>query len=351
MIRKRRRMIDPFGASLLDMMTCSLGAVMLLMLMKQADGVIESIRLGRDQAFRGEVVQTLSERRETAATWADDALTDYRATGAGALFGIPPAEGSVVLVIDASRSMLGYGDAKFQRQVLAAQSIVRSWSQTTHVAVVAFSDEDHPALDWYELQTADDRHQIANSIATFANERRGDSTDLAGALRRSINLLAQRPRGGTIVLLSDGEHSVADNAGKTERLSADQILQRLADPLANLKRRGGSVTLHAIGLFDYWPAGQPMPDELALHVLRQAVEAGYNRGVSRDELRRARSFDQLVRASSGGRLGATTTAATLRRLATPDITANLGLGETLRRLSEQLGGRAIAYPVKPAMQR
>jgi len=93
---RRRETTDPFGASLLDMMTCALGAVILIFVLKLGVGksTITDVERARDELKRQQtgLEAELSLNRKQY----QDASEDVRRGGRGAIFGIPPIEGNMI---------------------------------------------------------------------------------------------------------------------------------------------------------------------------------------------------------------------------------------------------------------
>lgn len=338
MARARRTGADPFGASLLDMMTCSLGAVMLLMLLKRSAGVIESAQLQRDERFRGAVVETLDERRETAANWADSALGSLRANGMGSLFGIPPAAGDLVLLFDCSGSMIDYGDAKISRAVVAAQRVVGTWTGVERVGVVGFADDPDVLRPLESVRSDEDRGLLVQDIPGLVEGRLGGATDLLGGIETALDLLAEGRRPATILLLSDGRHEADGMA-----LATPELVARLEPRIRDARERGRDITLHAIGLFDAWEVGRPMSDAEVLATIRTMATVGEHdllAGVPPD----VRALEVVERRTGYSR-------GLLREYVTPTLDKRVDLGDDLCRLAAVFGGRAISYPVMPVPPR
>ncbi len=323
MARHRRTGIDPFGASLLDMMTCSLGAVMLLLLLKRSAGVIESAVLERDRLFRGEVAQTLEERRTTAANWADASLGSLRANGSGALFGIPPVSGDLVLLVDCSPSMVRYGNAKLSRATAALQSVIRSWSAVERIALITFSNTPTMTLPMQDVGDPSVRRGIVDAIPELIRPVDDGQTDLLGAIDLAISTLepSGRPRRSTILLVSDGLHELDGR-----QLSPDQMLEELDSRIDRRRSGESAVTIHAIGLFDAWSRGRPMSDLEVTRVTRSMQAAGV-----------------------AGEQDLALPMALQRLRATPDLSKQIQLGDSLRRICGAFGGRAVFYPVMPVI--
>lgn len=305
------------------MMTCSLGAVMLLLLLKRSAGVIESAVLERDRLFRGEVAETLEEQRTTAANWADSSLGSLRANGAGALFGIPPVAGDLVLLVDCSPSMARYGNAKLSRATAALQSVVRSWSSVERIAMITFSDRPELILPMQDVSDSSIRRGIVDAIPELVQPVDGGQTDLLGAIDLAISTLepSGRPRRGTILLVSDGLHELDGR-----RLSPDQMLGQLESRIGRRRSGASAVTIHAIGLFDAWSLGRPMSDLEVTRVMRSMQAAGV-----------------------AGEQDLALPMALQRLRATPELSKQIQLGDSLRRICGAFGGRAVFYPVMPVV--
>lgn len=339
MPKAKRRAAELFGTSLLDMMTCSLGAVMLLMVLKRAAGTVEQIRLERDSAFKAQVAESLEARKTGAIQWADQALVDLRSDAKGALYGIPPAAGDLVIVFDCSKPMVAFGGRKRSVAIAAAQSVVGSWSKLENVAVVRFADtpESLYAGDFQPIggQGNPARGQLTEAIGStdgFAVVK-GERSNAGAAMELAMKLLEGRPAGGTILLIADAV--AAEGLGES--------LPQLQSAGEKISKRGGRISVHAIAVAD-WPANT-MSDAQALEVLKARAELG---SLERDKARVVRAAASLSSAAQQLRLR---DSSVLRRDAEPRIADNASLAEDLRRITQRFGGRMVVYPVVPTNER
>jgi len=321
------------------MMTCSLGAVMLLMVLKRAAGTVEQVRLERDSAFKTQVADSLEARRSGAIQWADQALVDLRSDAKGALYGIPPASGDLVIVFDCSKPMVAYGGRKRSVAIAAAQSVVGSWSRLENVAIVRFADtpESLYAGRFQPVggQSDSARGELSQAIESEFAVVKGERANAGAALEVAMNLLAGRPAGGTIVLIADA--ATADGLGKA--------LPNLESKSAQVFARGGRITVHAIAVAD-WPAAS-MSDAQIFEIMKARAKLGSLDG---DKATAVSSTASLAAAAQqlGIRASALRREAEPRnRDAEPRDSNKAGLAEDLRRTTQGFGGRMVVYPVMP----
>ncbi len=271
MRRRQRETPDAFGTSLLDLMTCSLGAVILVFLLRQAYQAGATTAAEERLAYQNTVSDLLLLQQQKAEERLEAAHDTIRRAATGWIFGLPPLRGHVMVVVDRSGSMEGN---KIKCAEAIVELILRNNPLVTSLSVATFSTEYEllfPATQVDQPHTRD--ATIEKLLATFRDRVStvGAWTNLIAGIRDSVSRIEREsPAGGTIVLISDGLHALA---GETD-LSIEEVLSR---SLGTRKQRGtdSPITIHCIGLFSDLDQGQSA-DELGR--LLRAV-AGETRGV------------------------------------------------------------------------
>jgi len=142
----------------------------------------------------------------------------------------PPGKPLVTLLIDASAGMttddVG-GRSRFEAAKAAAAAVTARLSGEYDVETKLFSDAVRP--------TAADR--LASAVAD------GETTDLAAAIEES--LVADRPRGQTLVLLSDGIHNA--EVGPTRVVEAARRAKAAAAPIF-VRTFGGAAEVRDVAV-------------------------------------------------------------------------------------------------------
>lgn len=128
---------------------------------------------------------------------------------------------AVVLVIDRSGSMETSVDSRFSKLDLAkeaAQLVVEILDERNEVGVIAFDT----AWSWVvPMGTAKDKDRILKEIATI---KAGGGTDLFPPLKEAYQTIYDRKALlRHVLVLSDGEVTVADFAGLVRRMQKDKI--------------------------------------------------------------------------------------------------------------------------------
>jgi len=280
MARKHRSAIDPFGTSLLDMMTCSLGAVILVFVLKQA--LINGAAAQAKEQLRYQ--QTLTEINSNhlvqAEGWLKKKAEDLHRRAQGSIFGLPPLEGDVCILIDQSYSMdwfrfetiqdrnlnmfeehpdIPAKSAKIARARTIVEAIIRNSPGIENVCVFTFARNMERVVDWTPIAADDSAVASANmeTVVSAARNRIGMTrpyTDLIGAMILAIREMKARPHGGVIVLISDGEQE----NGEPVRPGIAETLSRIQEGVGSLDAASENrpVIVHCIGLIDQvgsWP--------------------------------------------------------------------------------------------------
>jgi hypothetical protein len=204
---RSRKTPEVFGTSLLDMMTCSLGAVILLFVLKSAveTGLTEKWRkrLEHQQALH----QSATNQQAKADIIISNATKRIQRAAEGSVFGLPPVTGRVV-------------------------PWIRSWKTNGTEAENRFS-----AL-------GSSLHNALRSSFGYQEVRDGlgEATTTSNMLQRSAELLGRQPRGGTSLMIMDlPYHRVTDPVGDIERLL------NAIDRNRPLEERSRSLRFHTVG--------------------------------------------------------------------------------------------------------
>ncbi len=351
---RQRQQIEVFGVSLLDMMTCAFGAILLLFIMQRAvsGGRIDAVRTEAAVSEAALAAVTATRVRER------DLLDQIRRTAPGPpTLGVPVAPGEVVFLLDMSRSMVEYGPAKRDIALRLLEQSLASPSGPTHALVIGFASTVEVIVDWTSLADADsasaNRVAWAAEVASRVRTRFSPTpdTDLAGALKEAVGQLARRGANGTIVLLSDGMHFVAGtNSAAEVVLGGDDLVTLVRE----IGRRAGfpdrRPIIHAVGLFD-WPA-RPLnlSDTTDLVAFRRALTARLEAGGSEQvgpagDAAAARDLLAATPTELNDPLGGLSIRAA--QFASPAV--EIELGDTLFRITDAFGGRFIGIPIDPFM--
>ena len=343
---RRNATPEVFGASLLDMMTCGFGAVLLLFIIQRGvnDGNIETIR--EQVAVNQAVISSIADHTAPPTVRAQSAR---RSSAGPPSMGVPIESGVVVYLLDMSESMTDYGPVKRDTAIRIIHASIASPRGPSRVAVVGFARQPRLLIGWQEI--GDNREaqatQIRESIAQAFDP--GPDTDLAGALVFGINLLNDLATDGTIILLSDGLHFIGGVDGSPDQtLSGEAIVERTVRHARSLGFPDGVPTIHAVGILD-WPSRTldlARPDDLASFqsTLRKRRQSA---GPSQSGITSARlDITQLLSASSAELTDPFGTFAfQIERWINPPL--DFELGDSLYRLANRFGGRFIAITIDP----
>lgn len=119
----------------------------------------------------------------------------------------------VTIVLDRSGSMSG---APLQQAKTAAANVVRRLGKTDRVNVVAFDDEVYPLFEQPRLA---DRQARERAISFIDRLTDGGGTDLALALKTSLDFQEQTKRPKVVLFLTDGQ---SDSRSTLEAAAADR---------------------------------------------------------------------------------------------------------------------------------
>ncbi|MES9838709.1 MAG: vWA domain-containing protein [Candidatus Thiodiazotropha sp.] len=231
--------------SMLDIMTCALGAVLLLFLLKQGSMTMSI----DDISMQAEVIDRLrkeivSQERSNAESWIKSA-TKVSADGAGTgLFGLPPLSGDVVFVLDASGSVVKV-EAKLKRMIELVRSFLLGNQDIEAVRIMLFDNKPEWSTGWTPVVAPDAREAVIDKIKP-ALMQRGGRTNLREALNKGIVEASGRVGGAHVVLISDGIST--DESTVDSRIFVDALHE---DILAEIPNGTGGVRVHTVALLSY----------------------------------------------------------------------------------------------------
>ena len=113
-----------------------------------------------------------------------------------------------------------------------------------------------PAALHVWTEAADDRSAWAMTMANTARARfkTGEQTDLIGAIESALDRIAGTGSRGTIIIISDGMHSLRDpHTGFVQTIGGEELVDRVRSQMALLGLPPGGIAIHTVGLFD-WPS-------------------------------------------------------------------------------------------------
>jgi hypothetical protein len=236
-VKRLRRQLDPFGASLLDMMCCGLGAAIIVFVLRQMDAQqrIEAIRVDTTRMQqRAESAEATTSRANRQAARITKQL---RALSRESVFGLPPIVGNLCVLIDRSGSMQEF--QKLQVALDCVENIIKSNLGIGWLRISSFNTDEQvhfeeslpaPGSARRQTVTADCVTRMRSQIAA------GGGTDIPKAARAALQSLIARG-GGTMLVISDGI-----SGGETHALAEALRSARRSQPSAGLR-------VHCIGLF------------------------------------------------------------------------------------------------------
>lgn len=233
----KRPALELFGASLLDMMCCGLGAAIILFVLRQLDAanVLHAVEAARESVQS----QTSTEvvRRDQSDRQARRVAMELRRAGRGTVFGFPPLRGPVCILIDTSGSM--GQERKLETALSLVESLLRNNLSVSWLRVSRFNQEQTVVFQG-ELATpgaAQRRAQLDQVLKDCKSSTASGGTDVPKAIAAALEAMPLLDTGGAIVLISDGL-SEGEVSAVLERLRA-----------VNADDAGAGVTFHCVGLF------------------------------------------------------------------------------------------------------
>lgn len=342
---RRRPQLEVFGASLLDMMMCGFGAVLLLFIVQRSatGGRIE--KLNRQIA----VTEAVSDRVRGQPDETEGSFSAARDRSPGpSTMGVPIADGAVVFLIDESQSMVDYGPAKRDRAFQLLKQSMAHPRGPDEALIIFFAGTVRKLGGWSSPPA--DRGEWADSLTSRVRDAftPAAETNLVGAIDAAIDALAERGSRGTIVLFSDGLHNFSGGSNAIpDAITAEDLVTRVRVHTSDAGFANSAITIHTVGLFD-WPtkdnAWLDRPGSLARvrQLLRDRLQAGGDERVTSSQA----AASQLINASDSqlldGQLGFRLDVQAF--MAPPQ---DLQLGDTLYRLSGAFGGRFLGIAVDP----
>lgn len=262
--RRSRAARDAFGASLLDMMCCGLGAAIVVFVLRQleidrkverAETAAEWMRNdavvriseaedARDDAdrMRGEAITELA-RAERQEREADRIGEDVRARQRASMFGLPPLRGNISVVLDRSGSM-GWSN-KLAVAMDCIDSVIADGMLIERLRMVSFAMGDgelghriHFDGDPGPGGTQQRKDTLERVLNGFRNSvSSGNGTDLPSALAKELAWI-ERVGGGTMLLVTDGISSG----------EIDETVRSIRDFRA--RNQGAQLVIHTINLVE-----------------------------------------------------------------------------------------------------
>jgi len=197
----RRETIEVFGASLLDMMTCGFGAVLLLFIVQRSIVSDEARSLKRQLATSEAIMDAIAP----GAPSAESPIEQSRASSSGpAGLGVPVHAVPLVVLVDQSRSMVSHGFGNLN----AAESLVRRLLADefgpTRVAIVGFGDTTRVIVPWRAADS--DRTAWSEQVAAAVRHDFQPTlrSDLEQGLLAAIDLLDGIGSKGRLLIITDG---------------------------------------------------------------------------------------------------------------------------------------------------
>lgn len=270
MRRRSRETPDAFGTSLLDLMTCSLGAVILVFLLRQAYQAGATTAAEERLAYQQTVRDLLMEQQQKSEDRLVVAHDTIRRAASGWVFGLPPLRGHVMVVVDRSGSMEG---EKIKCAEALVELILKNNPLVTSISVATFAGRYEVVVSRTVVDQSQNRVPAVESILqTFRRSISTlgiDGTNLVAGIRESrLRVNTDSPEGGTIILISDGLHLLPDEMS----LSIEEVLNRSLGKSPDVTRP--ALAIHCIGLFDTKDLKQEHADELGRLLRAVAGETG-----------------------------------------------------------------------------
>lgn len=328
---KRRESIEIFGASMLDMMTCGFGAVLLLFIVQRSVVGDRTESLKRQIATAEEITQAIAPSRP------DDGhrASNVRSSSSGPRgLRVPLASSPLVVLVDQSRSMVSHGFGKLAAAARLLEALLGAPEGATRVTVVGFGEVPRVIVPWESA--SEDRIAWARSVADRIRDGFDPSTrgDLVKGLLEGVTLLDQIGERGRILVVSDaGQNTAASAPADSE--TAITLIEDRAEACGLVR---GSLHIDAVMLAN-WPRRDLSPD-------------------SPEDLTRIKAVLQSRKNAGGGDFSARSIESLMRLEAwdwgiDPDALGFFRfepkpeLGQQLLDISRAFGGRFIATPVDP----
>lgn len=238
MARRRRKSSSntgAFGASLLDLMTCGLGALLLLFILKNAD----SQQKFDSAAEQLEVAQRIADVSSQRLNVVSDQL-EKSTKGSPAIpvaFGIPQLSGSLLILVDASGSM--FSDNLTERAQIVLRDVIANSPKLKDISVYRFSSNLEQRLAWSSVAKAS---ASIDAIFEGSGASLRSQTNLRDALIVAVEEARKHASESSVLLVSDGIHN------EPSELPSQEFLSQLA---ANKVFRPDGPSVHTVGLFAF----------------------------------------------------------------------------------------------------
>lgn len=273
-----------FGASLLDMMTCGLGALLLLFILKNADSRGRQDAIAEQLAVAKRVAAVAQGRLDSAAS---ELEVKSRVGAASPLvFGIPQFSGSLLILVDASGSM--FSDRLVERALELIRGVLSNNPSLKEVAIYRFSEQVEEVAPWVSPA---DAFVLVDQLFEGRGPAIRSTTNLLDALGVAIAQAGTRKAVAHVLLVSDGIHNYP------VKLTAEAFFEQLSE-----KRtfRSGGVPVHSVGLFAFRSASTVG----AGHVIGSAYGCRTTVGTPLPESSGQRELAEVLRGIAGRSGGA-----------------------------------------------
>jgi VWA domain-containing protein len=239
----RRQAPSAFNASLLDMMTCGFGAIILLFVLKASIDAKDLSQTVSRVSRAASVLAALQQEKIELARSIERLRGENAALVSPSMWGLPPISGDLIVLVDVSASMR---TPKIESAVADIIGLVlRDNPEIAQVKITRFASkvETNAWVDWRPPDAVSGT-QFAEGM--FNDDLQG-GTNLLDGLGVALRDAAGRSLPTTVLLVSDGMHNTPANEAN---IATDAALQRLLAYLpGDVERRAHPVTVDVIGLF------------------------------------------------------------------------------------------------------